>query len=592
MKHLIQVKNLIYRYKLFRGEKEEPVFRKALDDLSLSVDQGAFIGILGPNGSGKSTLARQLAALLAPGEGLVLIKGRSTSDPVNYEGIRQTVTMVFQNPDNQIIGTTVEEDLAFGPENMGLQPAEIEKRISEVLKTLGLEAYRLKKTGELSGGQKQKTAIAGVLAMEPECIIFDEPTAMIDPEGREEVLKVIRLLNRVRGITILYISHDSEEVKDADYLYVMREGRIRGEGRPEEVFGRKDLFEDPDRDLPCFWRVRNLLLDHGVELPESLACEEDLISWMSGNTDQTRCAKEALYAAGQGESRVKGPGPAAGDLSGGMVFNDVFYTYPGLEEGKALPALRNISLEIRPGEFMAIVGRSGSGKTTLLKHMNGLLRPDRGNVLFHGEDIWDRNYSRKKLRQKAAYCFQYPENQLFEETVFADVCFGPKNMGLDDKACGQRAEDALMAVGLDRSLWQSSPFTLSGGQKRRAALAGVLAMEPEYLILDEPAAGLDQEGKARIFGLLHQLHQERKMTIILVTHNMDDAAEHAGRVLVMSEGSIIMDGRPEDIFKRSGILEQAGLRLPVMTRFYNRLFSVKMETHQVEEEKGKGGGKA
>ena len=214
--------------------------------------------------------------------------------------------------------------------------------------------------------------------------------------------------------------------------------------------------------------------------------------------------------------------------------------------------------------------KSGSGKTTLLKHMNGLLCPDQGQVIFHGDDIWEKGFSRKMLRQKVAYCFQYPENQLFEETVMKDVCFGPRNMGFCDEDCLSRAAAALEAVGIDRSLWQSSPLTLSGGQKRRIALAGVIAMEPEYLILDEPAAGLDWAGKERIFQLLHHLHQEKGMTIILVSHNMDDAAAHADRLLVMAEGYIMVDGTPEEIFDRPDLLKKAGLDLPEMEKFLLR----------------------
>ena len=568
MKHFIEVKNLIYKYKLFREGREDFVERQALDEVSLSVKKGDFVGVLGPNGSGKSTLARQLAALLFPREGTILIKGRSTADPGNYEEIRQTVTIVFQNPDNQIIGTTVEEDLAFGPENLGCPPKEIASRIGKVLEITGLEAYRFKSTAALSGGQKQKTAIAGVLAMEPECIILDEPTAMIDPEGRREVLEAVWQLNRDKGITIIYISHDTEEVKQADYIYVMKDGRIRGEGRPYEVFSRDNLFDNPDQELPCFWRVKKRLLDQGLFLPDDLFTEDDFFSWMSKESEETALVRQALK--NQAGRKIENH-PAAALETEGLFLDHVSYGYKSMGAEVNQPAIQDVSLRIKQGEFLAIVGRSGSGKTTLLKHMNGLLQPDRGQVYFHGDQIWEKSFSRKKLRQKAAYCFQYPENQLFEETVFKDVCFGPRNIGLDAQTCSSRAAEALEAVGIDKRLWQSNPLTLSGGQKRRIALAGVISMEPDFLILDEPTAGLDWAGKERIFRLLHQLNQEKGMTIILVSHNMDDAAAHADRLLVMAEGRIKMEGTPEEIFNKPDLLKRAGLDLPEMEIFLRRL---------------------
>ena len=570
MKHFIEVKKLIYKYKLFREDREDFVERQALDGVSLSVKKGDFVGILGPNGSGKSTLARQLAALLLPREGTILIKGRSTADSGNYEEIRQTVTMVFQNPDNQIIGTTVEEDLAFGPENLACPPKEIASRIGKVLEITGLEAYRFKSTAALSGGQKQKTAIAGVLAMEPECIILDEPTAMIDPEGRREVLKAVWQLNRDKGITIIYISHDTEEVKCADYLFVMKEGQIRGEGRPYEVFDRDNLFDHPDQELPCFWRVKKQLQNQGLALPDSLHSEEDFFSWMSTESEETALVREVLK--NQAGRKIENRDAVTLDTEG-LLLDHVSYGYKSMGAEADQPAIQDVSLRIKQGEFLAIVGRSGSGKTTLLKHMNGLLRPDQGQVYFHGNQIWEKSFSRKKLRQKVAYCFQYPENQLFEETVFKDVCFGPRNMGLDDQTCSSRAADALEAVGIDQCLWQNSPLTLSGGQKRRIALAGVIAMEPDFLILDEPTAGLDWAGKDRIFRLLHRLNQEKGMTIILVSHNMDDAAAYADRLLVMAEGCIEIEGTPEEIFDKPDLLKRAGLDLPEKEKFLRRLMS-------------------
>ena len=224
--NLIDVKNLLFNYKIYSGEKEEVIEHTAIDHVSLSIKKGDFVGILGHNGSGKSTLAKQLAALLKPSDGIIYVNGMDTAKDELLLPIRKTAGMVFQNPDNQLIGNIVEEDIAFGPENMGIPREEIEERITRALEATGMSAYREHSPNALSGGQKQKIAISGVLSMEPECIIFDEPTAMIDPEGRKEVLKAIYDLNRLKHITIIYITHFLDEVSKADYLYVMKQGAI------------------------------------------------------------------------------------------------------------------------------------------------------------------------------------------------------------------------------------------------------------------------------------------------------------------------------------------------------------------------------
>ena len=229
-----------------------------------------------------------------------------------------------------------------------------------------------------------------------------------------------------------------------------------------------------------------------------------------------------------------------------------------------------MSLAIKPGEFVAIVGRTGSGKSTLIQHLNGLLQPKSGAYFFDGENIWEKKYDLKKLRQKVALCFQYPEYQLFEENVLKDIAFGPKNLGFDKKDCEEKARHAMKLVGLSSELEKVSPFSLSGGQKRRVAIAGILAMEPDYLILDEPVAGMDAPGKKVLFELLHNLNK-RGITIILVSHNMDDVANHADRVIVMEDGQIKMDGNTEEIFARKEELTNMGLGVPQTVEFYLEL---------------------
>ncbi len=252
-----------------------------------------------------------------------------------------------------------------------------------------------------------------------------------------------------------------------------------------------------------------------------------------------------------------------------------------------IKALDDVSFKIDDGEFVGLIGHTGSGKSTLVQHLNGLLRATEGQIYFNGEDIYEKGYDMKSLRGRVGLVFQYPEHQLFEETVFKDVCFGPKNLGLSEKDTELRSFAALKSVKLPEEYFDVSPFDLSGGQKRRAAIAGVLAMKPEVLILDEPTAGLDPEGRDEILGLLRSLHDNENITIILVSHSMEDIADFADRLIVMDKGRIFMDGRPKDVFMYSAELEEIGLSAPqvtyIMQELYKRGFHVDVNATTVGE---------
>lgn len=255
----------------------------------------------------------------------------------------------------------------------------------------------------------------------------------------------------------------------------------------------------------------------------------------------------------------------------GIVLKNISYQYKDQWQEEKQYAIRDISFSLEKGEYAALIGHSGSGKSTLLQHLNGLLRPMSGEYYFDGENVFDGKFSLQKLRQKVALCFQYPEYQLFEETVLKDIAFGPKNMGFDQQTCEEKARKAMELAGISPKLETASPFALSGGQKRRVALAGILAMEPEYLILDEPVAGLDGKGKENLFSLLKYLNEKENITILLVSHDMDDVAENARRVLVMDRGQLVMDDTTEKVFSREKKLKDMGLAIPQSLQFYNRL---------------------
>ncbi len=260
-----------------------------------------------------------------------------------------------------------------------------------------------------------------------------------------------------------------------------------------------------------------------------------------------------------------------------IKLENISYQYRDSSRRKALS---NVSLEIKPGEFIGIVGHTGSGKSTLIQHLNGLLKPDEGKVLFDGSDIYQEGYSLKELRGKVGLSFQYPEHQLFEVTVFEDVCFGPKNLGLSQEEVKGRAREALQMVGMDEKYYEKSPFELSGGQKRRVAIAGILAMHPQYFILDEPTAGLDPIGRDKILELLKWLHEDQGITIILVSHSMEEIANYVDRILVMDQGCLLYDDVPEEVFRHKEKLEEIGLAVP----FYMYLMEDLRERGFFEEE--------
>ena len=271
-----------------------------------------------------------------------------------------------------------------------------------------------------------------------------------------------------------------------------------------------------------------------------------------------------------------------------IILDKVGYVY-GAGTAYESHALKNINLKFNDGEFTAVIGHTGSGKSTLIQHLNGLLKPTSGTVYYNGEDIYDDGYDRKRLRSKVGLVFQYPEHQLFEATIFDDVCFGPMNQGLNKNEAGLRAFEALKLVGMPEELYYQSPFDLSGGQKRRVAIAGVLAMKPEALVLDEPTAGLDPKGREELFALIAEMHERQHMTVILVSHSMEDVARYVNRILVMNRGEIVLDGAPKEVFAYYKELEAMGLAAPQVTYLMHELkeagFAVRTDVTGVAEAK-------
>ncbi len=556
--NIIEVKDLVFEYKIYNDDGEVTGANRVLDGLDLSVPKGQFLAVLGHNGCGKSTLAKHFNGILTATSGTVTVNGINTADEDRIFELRQTVGMVFQNPDNQLVATVVEEDVAFALENLGVPPADIRKRVDVALNLVDMYEYREHSPHQLSGGQKQRVAIAGVLAMKPECIVLDEPTAMLDPKGRAEVMETVKLLNE-QGVTIVFITHYMDEAVQADRVVVMDDGKIIMDGTPKEIFPQVDKLREHALDVPQVTELMYELRKSGLDVPLDAVNEQE-------------CAEELLKLP-HGEYV---PEPVADarkeddDVPYIAEIKNVTYKYSVGTPFEAV-AVDNVSLNIKKGQFVGVIGHTGSGKSTLIQHLDGLLKPTSGEILIAGKNIWEKGYDIRSVRFMAGLVFQYSEYQLFEETVYKDIAFGPKNMGLPEDEIDKRVREAAKAMGLRDELLERSPFDLSGGQKRRAALAGVIAMKPEILILDEPAAGLDPKGRNKVLDEISEYHKNSGTTILLVSHSMEDIVKYAEKILVMNRGMLFCYEDTDIVFSRTKELKQIGLGIPQISRLSHLL---------------------
>ena len=575
----------------------------ALDGVDLNIEDGEFFCILGGNGSGKSTFAKHLNALLQPDAGTVRINGMDASDPELVYDIRSTAGMVFQNPDDQLVATLVEDDVAFGPENLGVPSTQIAQRVREALKGVGLVGFERHETHALSGGQKQRVALAGVLAMEPRVLILDEASSMLDPRGRKGLMKACHALHD-RGMTIVMITHFMEEAAEADRVAVFRAGRVAMLGTPEEILTRADGLAELNLDMPASCCLGMELRAKGVPVHAQVR-EADMVAEVV-EAYAERSGAGTVGQSSASDSRVLDNASSATD---GTAVSEPVIEISHLSHSYSLSArerrrwrkrsatagksnkqalwgndpsspwaLRDVSLTVRRGEFLGLAGHTGSGKSTLVQHLNGLIRPQEGSVCALGLDL-----SQKKdaaaVKAKVGVVFQYPERQLFAETVVQDVAFGPHNLGLSQDEVARRVASSLARVGLDlATIGDKSPFELSGGQQRRVAFAGVLAMEPEVLVLDEPMAGLDPAARRDFLGLIRRLHDEG-LTVVMVSHSMDDLANCCDRIVVMNEGAVFAEGVPAQVFAHADELKSIGLGVPAAQRMALALTEVGVPLH-------------
>jgi energy-coupling factor transport system ATP-binding protein len=519
----------------------------ALRGIDLTLSPGEMVGIMGASGAGKSTLAKCLNRLVPAFEagefrGVVRIGGRAL-DGVPVSDVAPIVGMVFQDFEAQLFSTNVALEVAFTMQQIGMRREEIAARIPPALAAVGLSGFEHRDPTSLSGGEKQRLAIAAVLALRPRVIVLDEPTTDLDPEGKAEVFALIHKL-REQGLSLIVIEHEADELRGCDRILLLRDGQITTQGTPAAVMTQLELLEACGVHPPDLNRAL-AALGIGAHAP-SVDQAEALIRPAFSLAPHSPAALSPVAAEDHEPMSEMTQSPLVETAR-------LCFSYP-----LGARALEAIDFQIRPGEFVAIVGQNGSGKTTLAKHLVGLLRPSQGRILLDGRD-------RTTLRPAetahlAGYVFQNPDHQIFASTVEAEVAFGPGNFGLGPDEVEQRVAEVLRAVNLENAR-ERDPFLLSKGERQRLAVASVLALRPRLLILDEPTTGLDYREQRQMMGLVSDLNRAG-IAIIIITHAPWLVAEYARRVILMRRGRILFDGPVRDFFQQDELLRQSSFRQP------------------------------
>ncbi len=551
---IVEVRGLWYTY----PNASSP----ALKDVNLTIDEGEFILLTGPSGCGKTTFCRCLNGLIPHfynGElnGEVNVASLSTKDHPTME-LAKHVGLIFQNPDNQIFALTVEKDVAFGLENLGVPKERMVEEIEWAMRMTGILNLRERATHELSGGQKQRLTISSILAMRPRVIVMDEPTSFLDPVGAEKIFEVLDALNRDHSMTIILIEHRMDlAVKHVNRVIIFNEGEVLDDGPPEKIFSKEDtrlvgVGIPRIADLAKRLSKRGLKFNRLPMTPEEFY--KDIVPQLPRGAEKTQTQEPVTHKPS--EFLLKHHEDPI------LEVKDAYYTYPS-----GVQALKGVSISVDRGEFVAIMGENGAGKTTLVKHFNGLLKPQKGQVFLDGVDVSVATVA--SLARKLGLVFQNPDDQLFAEDVEEEISFALKNFGFEKPVIEKRVEWALNLLDIGKYR-KSSPFILSGGERKRVALASVLAWDPDVVVLDEPTIGQDYAQKEKLRHFLMQLRTQGKTTII-VTHDVEFVAESRPRIVLMADGRIVADGKAEEIMTDRDSLKRASVSPPEITKLFSKL---------------------
>lgn len=535
----------------------EPI--RVLTGVNLEVERGEFLSIMGATGAGKTTFCLTLNGI-APHStggrfgGDVVVAGLNTREhPVALLASR--VGVVFQDAESQLFNMTVEDEVAFGPESLGVPRAEIKERVDWALSAVGMASLQRRSPLHLSGGQKQRVAIAAVLAMLPRILALDEPTAGLDPLGKAEVFSVISQLRRDRQMTIVLVEQESERVAEfSDRIAVLHGGQFALTGPPAEVFAQVDRLHEIGIAAPQVSELASLLNARQGARYVFTTLDD---AWRALAPAQSAVHESAQAApAGPAAWRQEPLPPVS------IETRELWHCYSGETD-----ALRGVSLDIREGDFVAVIGQNGSGKTTLIKHFNGLLKPTRGSVRVYGRDT--TGLSVGQLARQVGFVFQNPDHQIFSPTVREEIAFGPRNLGLSPVEVDRRVAETLAHFRLEAHA-DAPPALLGYGLRRQVGVAAVYAMRPRVFILDEPTASLDWRGVQELMSLLAAMNAQGH-TIVLVTHDMRLVAGYARRTIVLHEGHLLADGDTPAVFQRDEVLAQARIEPPQIAQLARRL---------------------
>lgn len=546
----------------------------ALDHVSLSVREGEFVGVIGPAGSGRSTLAAVLSGAIPHhfhGQlyGATYVQGLDTCE-ATLTDISSVVGSVLQDIDAQMVASVVEDEMLFGMENFGVPHDQIEQRLVQTLETVGIADLRHREIATLSGGQKQKVAIAAILAMGPRVLVLDEPTAALDPAATQLVYDTLRRINRERGVTVVVMEQKVAMLSEyCDRVMVMDGGKIVFSGAPHEVFAHGEELRRIGCDSPRVTRIYNRLVADGV-VPAGSPClnvseAEQLIARALGGRETAAAgsAKAAVVseaALPASSPHAPAPRPKAEGAKPAVSFEDVCFSYPG---GGA--SVQNLELAVYPGELVGVVGQNGAGKTTLTKLLNGLLKPSSGVVTVAGLDTREAPVSR--IAAHVSTLFQNPDRQICRDTVLDEVAFGLVLTGTPQEEARERAQRVIERFGLPA---EEAPFSLSRGQRQKIALASVVVMEPEVIVLDEPTSGLDYRECMTVMETVSEM-AERGSAVIMVCHDMEVVSDFAERLVVMAQGCILGRGPTRQVFGEGDLMREASIAPPQVTELSERL---------------------